>query len=189
VQGPCISEKLKRCSINRVVNTSTITTTMSPINLTLYSINGPPSIPSLLTFIAILILDSDGNRILAKYYNPPHLASQPPVSAGNYTTNPEPNPFPTVKEQKTFEKGLFDKTRKQSSDVILFDNKIVVYKQGVDCTMYVVGNAEENEVMLYLVVVALRDCLDALLKYFPLIPSITIIPLNTDTLFRDRADF
>jgi len=48
--------------------------------------------------------------------------------------------------------------------VILYDNKVVVYKQAVDATLYVVGNAEENEVMLYLVVVALRDCLDALLK-------------------------
>lgn len=42
-----------------------------------------------------------------------------------------------------------------------------MYKQAVDVTMYVVGGAEENEIMLYLVVVALRDCLDALLKYFP----------------------
>ena len=140
---------------------------MSPINLTLYSINGPHAIPFLLTFVAILILDSDGNRILSKYYNAPHLASQQPAPASNFTTTPQPNPYPTVKDQKTFEKGLFDKTKKQTSDVILFDNKIVVYKQGVDCTMYVVGNAEENEVMLYLVVVALRDCLDALLKYLP----------------------
>jgi coatomer subunit zeta len=31
--------------------------------------------------------------------------------------------------------------------------------------LYVIGGAEENEIMLYLVVVALRDCLDALLKY------------------------
>ena len=49
--------------------------------------------------------------------------------------------------------------------MILFDNKLVVYKQAVDVTMYVVGSAEENEIMLYLVVVAIRDCLDALLKY------------------------
>jgi len=69
-----------------------------------------------------------------------------------------------VKDQKTFEKGLFEKTKKQTSDVILYDNKLVVYKQAVDCTLYVIGGAEENEIMLYLVVVALRDCLDALLK-------------------------
>jgi hypothetical protein len=140
---------------------------MSPVNLTLYSVNGTPPPPKPNLTQAILILDSDGNRILAKYYNPPHLASAPQptqLQQSPFTTTPQPNPYPTIKEQKTFEKGLFEKTRKQTSDVILYDNKVVVYKQAVDATLYVVGNAEENEVMLYLVVVALRDCLDALLK-------------------------
>ena len=41
----------------------------------------------------------------------------------------------------------------------------MVYKQTVDATLYVIGGAEENEIMLYLVVVALRDCLEALLKH------------------------
>jgi coatomer subunit zeta len=59
---------------------------------------------------------------------------------------------------------LWDKTKKQASDVIIFDNKLVVYKQAVDATIYVIGGVEENEIMLYLVVVALRDCMDALLK-------------------------
>ena len=79
-----------------------------------------------------------------------------------------------MKDQKTFEKGLSEKTKKQSSDVILYDNKLAVYKQAVDATLYVIGGAEENEIMLYLVVVALRDCLDALLKYLPLSP----VPLS-----------
>ena len=115
--------------------------------------------------LAILILDSDGGRILAKYYSPPHLSSVPPSNQSQYVTTPKANPYPTVKDQKTFEKGLFEKTKKQTSDVILYDNRLVVYKQAVDCTLYVIGGAEENEIMLYLVVVALRDCLDALLKY------------------------
>jgi coatomer subunit zeta len=137
------------------------------MNLTLYSVNGIRYVNCLLT-IAILILDSDGNRVLGKYYQSPHLSSVPPTTLqSTYTTTPQPNPYPTLKEQRTFEKGLFEKTKKQTSDVILFDNKLVVYKQAVDVTMYVVGGAEENEIMLYLVVVALRDCLDALLKYHP----------------------
>jgi coatomer subunit zeta len=86
-----------------------------------------------------------------------------------YITTPQPNPYPTIKDQKNFEKGLFEKTKKQTSDVILYDNKLVVYKQATDATLYVVGSAEENEIMLYLVVVALRDCLDAMLKYSPFI--------------------
>jgi coatomer subunit zeta len=117
--------------------------------------------------VAILILDSDGNRVLAKYYEPPHLpttAAHPPSSQIQYITAPQPNPYPTLKDQRVFEKGLFDKTKKQSSDVILYDNRLVVYKSVADVTMYVVGGAEENEIMLYLVVVALKDCLDALLK-------------------------
>ena len=120
-----------------------------------------------INLIAILILDSDGNRILAKYYEPPHLPTtlgHPPSSQIQYITAPQPNPYPTLKDQRVFEKGLFDKTKKQSSDVILYDNRLVVYKSAADVTMYVVGGAEENEIMLYLVVVALRDCLDALLR-------------------------
>lgn len=118
--------------------------------------------------VAILILDSDGNRILGKYYSPPHLHSStaPPIQSP-YITTPQPNPYPTIKDQKNFEKGLFEKTKKQSSDVILYDNKLVVYKQAVDATLYVVGGAEENEIMLYLVVVALKDCLDVFLKSLP----------------------
>jgi len=105
---------------------------------------------------------------MAKYYEPPHLPSAPPPQQSQYITTPLPNPYPTVKEQKAFEKGLFEKTKKQTSDVILYDNRLVVYKQAVDATLYVIGSSEENEIMLYLVVVALRDCLDALLKYSPL---------------------
>jgi coatomer subunit zeta len=115
-----------------------------------------------------VILDSDGDRILGKYYNPPHLPTQPPpVGQQAYITTPQPNPYPTLKDQRAFEKGLFEKTKKQTSDVILYDNKLVVYKQAVDSTIYVIGGAEENEIMLYLVVVALKDCLDALLRYIP----------------------
>jgi coatomer subunit zeta len=118
--------------------------------------------------IAILVLDSDGNRVLAKYYEPPHLPTttpaNPPSAQIQYITTPQPNPYPTLKDQRVFEKGLFDKTKKQSSDVILYDSRLAVYKTIADVTMYVIGGAEENEIMLYLVVVALKDCLDALLR-------------------------
>ena len=88
----------------------------------------------------------------------------PSPQQSQYITTPPPNPYPTLKDQKTFEKCLFEKTKKQTSDVILYDNKLVLYKQAVDATLYVIGGIEENEIMLYLVVVALRDCLEALLK-------------------------
>ena len=137
------------------------------MNLTLYTVNGIYTLYTPSNQTAILILDSDGNRILGKYYSPPHLPSSTPTTnqQSQYITTPQPNPYPTVKDQRTFEKGLSEKTKKQSSDVILYDNKLCVYKQVVDATLYVIGGAEENEIMLYLVVVALRDCLDALLQY------------------------
>lgn len=100
----------------------------------------------------------DGSRIFAKYYSPPHL----PAGQTNY---PGANPYPTVKEQKVFEKGLMDKTNKQSSDVILYDNRVVVFKVESDVMLYVVGGADENEVLLYNVVLSLRDSLGLLLKY------------------------
>lgn len=54
---------------------------------------------SLYTVSAFLIIDTDGHRVLAKYYHP----------------QGHPNPskkFTTLKEQRAFEKGLFQKTKK-----------------------------------------------------------------------------
>jgi len=121
---------------------------MAP-NMSLFSVN------------AILIMSTDdSSRILAKYYSPPH----PPTNAhgGDY---PGANPYPNVKDQKGFEKGLLEKTVKQTSDIILYDNRVVVFKMESDVMLYVVGGADENEVMLYSVVLALRDSLNILLKY------------------------
>lgn len=106
----------------------------------------------------------DGSRIFAKYYSAPH----PPAGAGpNSTDYPGANPYPTVKEQRAFEKGLLEKTNKSTSDVILYDNRIVVFKMESDVMLYVVGSAEENEVLLYNVVLSLRDALGILFKYVP----------------------
>lgn len=74
-------------------------------------------------------------------------------------------PYPDVKAQKAFEKGLLEKTAKQNADIILYDNRIVLYKAESDVMMYVVGGVEENEIMLYNVVLALRDSLHLLFKY------------------------
>lgn len=121
-----------------------------PSNLSLFSVN------------AILIISADdSSRILAKYYSSPH----PPAGHDKSGKYPGANPYPTLKEQKAFEQGLVEKTAKQSSDIILYDNRIVVFKSQSDVMLYVVGGMEENEVLLHNVVVALRDSLDMLLKY------------------------
>ena len=124
-----------------------------PTNLSLFAVN------------AILILSTDDrSRILAKYYTAPH--QQP-----NSNTISGANPYPTLKEQKAFEKGLLEKTNKQSSDIILYDGRVVVFKMEGDVMLYVVGGAEENEILLFGVVLALRDALAILLKCVLLLGS------------------
>lgn len=49
-------------------------------------------------------------------YNPPHPPPGTPAHSKDY---PGANPYPTLKEQKAFEKGLLEKTAKQNTDVIL----------------------------------------------------------------------
>ena len=58
-----------------------------------------------------------------------------------------------------------EKTNKSTSDVILYDNRVVVFKMEGDVMLYVVGGADENEVLLFSVILALRDSLSILLKY------------------------
>ncbi|KAI9733858.1 MAG: Golgi-to-ER vesicle coat component [Cirrosporium novae-zelandiae] len=133
---------------------------MSP-NMSLFSVN------------AILLLStSDGSRILTKYYNAPHShasasAHRPGSSSGSHppaSNVPGSNPYTSVKDQKAFEKGLLDKTVKSNSDVILYDNRVVLFKQEGDVMLYVVGDSEENEILLFSVVLCLRDALNVLLK-------------------------
>ncbi|KAI2623589.1 snare-like protein [Hypomontagnella submonticulosa] len=116
---------------------------------------------SLSSVNAIIILNiDDGSRIFAKYYNSPHHAPTASSTAHHHPTGP----FADVKSQKTFEKGLLEKTAKQTGDIILYDNRIVLYKMESDVMMYVVGGVDENEVLLYNVILALRDSLHLLFK-------------------------
>ncbi len=82
--------------------------------------------PSLYTVKAIAILDNDGHRILANYY--------------------DRSLFPTIKEEKAFEKNLFQKTHKANADIIMLDGLTCLYRSNVDLFFYVMGDCHENEV-------------------------------------------
>lgn len=71
-----------------------------------------------------------------------------------------------VKEQKAFEKGLFKKTNKQNSDIILHEDiAVVAYKQVSDVIFYVVGSTiDENELMLFQALAGVHDSLSHLLR-------------------------
>ncbi|KAK8153157.1 Longin-like domain-containing protein [Phyllosticta citrichinensis] len=118
--------------------------------LSLYSVN------------AILILAKDNaSRILAKYYDAPHKPS-----GTKDRSYPGANPYPNVKDQNAFEEKLHNQTASQADkcDIMLCDNRLVVFKQCQDVICYVVGDVSENEMLLYSVVLALRDSLLKLLK-------------------------
>ena len=55
---------------------------------------------SLYTISAFIIMDTDGHRVLAKYYHPKSHPSG------------ESQKFHALKEQRAFEKGLWQKTKK-----------------------------------------------------------------------------
>lgn len=57
----------------------------------------------------MLLIDSDGNRLLAKYYQPAHADPKQP--------NLFKHPFQSLKEQRTFEAGLWDKTRRANGQL------------------------------------------------------------------------
>ena len=45
--------------------------------------------------------------------------------------------------------ACLEKTAKQTTDIILYDQKVIVFKMESDVMLYVVGGPEENEVLLY----------------------------------------
>lgn len=96
------------------------------------------------TVKGMCILDNDGNRILAKYY--------------------DKNAFPTVKEQKAYERNLFNKTHRANAEIIMLDGLTCVYKSNVDLFFYVMGSTHENELILMSVLNCLFDSVSMILK-------------------------
>lgn len=100
--------------------------------------------PSLFAIKAIAILDNDGNRLLAKYY--------------------DSGKFPNIKEQKKFEKFLFKKTVKASNEIIMLDGLTILYRSSVDLYFYVMGSSYENELMLLSALDCLFSSLNTILR-------------------------
>ncbi|NXW10789.1 COPZ1 protein, partial [Fregetta grallaria] len=102
-----------------------------------------PQEPSLYTVKALLILDSLGQRLLAKYYD---------------------GTFPTAKEQAAFERSIFSKTHRAGGEIACLEGLTIVYRSSVDLFFYVVGGCRENELMLSAVLTCLLDALSHLLR-------------------------
>ncbi|XP_068516799.1 coatomer subunit zeta-2 isoform X1 [Anas acuta] len=102
-----------------------------------------PQEPSLYTVKALLVLDSRGQRLLAKYYD---------------------GSFPTAQEQAAFESSVFSKTRGAGGEITCLDGLTVVYRSSSDLLFCVVGGPQENELMLSAVLSCLCDALGLVLR-------------------------
>ncbi|KAI1887143.1 hypothetical protein AGOR_G00203100 [Albula goreensis] len=100
--------------------------------------------PSLYTVKAVFILDNDGNRLLSKYYD-----------AGLY---------PSMREQKNFERNVFNKTHKSDNEIAFLEGMTIVYKSSIDLFFYVVASAHENELMMMVVLNCLFDSLSQIMR-------------------------
>uniref|UniRef100_A0A2K5PF76 Coatomer subunit zeta n=1 Tax=Cebus imitator TaxID=2715852 RepID=A0A2K5PF76_CEBIM len=72
--------------------------------------------------------------------------------------------YPSVKEQKAFEKNIFNKTHRTDSEIALLEGLTVVYKSSIDLYFYVIGSSYENELMLMAVLNCLFDSLSQMLR-------------------------
>ncbi|XP_004633726.1 coatomer subunit zeta-2 isoform X2 [Octodon degus] len=99
--------------------------------------------PSLYTVKAVFILDNDGRRLLAKYYD---------------------DAFSSSKEQMIFEKNVFSKTSQTESEIAFWAGMTIVYKSSVDLFLYVVGSSQENELLLLSVLTCLFESLSHILR-------------------------
>ncbi|KAG6835542.1 hypothetical protein H0H93_000366 [Arthromyces matolae] len=110
------------------------------MNLSLYAID------------AFIILDSEGNRVLAKYYHP---KAHP---------NGQSTALRTLKDQRAFEKGLWAKTKSPGKDIILYDGKLALFRHSLDVILYFIAGPAENELLLSVALGCFQDAMAMLLR-------------------------
>ncbi|XP_018090249.2 coatomer subunit zeta-1 [Xenopus laevis] len=99
--------------------------------------------PSLYTVKAVIILDQDGHRLLAKYYE---------------------NDFPSLAEQQDFEKQIFRRSHKAESEVLLVDGVTALCQKLSDITCYIIGGLHENELLLLAALTCICESLCHMLR-------------------------
>lgn len=94
---------------------------------------------------ALIVLDGDGERLLAKYYDG---RAKP--------------------EQTKLEQFLHKKTKavtaRADTEVLLVDNEVVVFRAGQECKFFVSSSNEENELILTGVLEVIFDTISQLLR-------------------------
>ncbi|XP_030552955.1 coatomer subunit zeta-1-like isoform X2 [Rhodamnia argentea] len=95
----------------------------------------------------VLLLDSEGNRVAAKYYC---------------------DDWPTNSAKEAFEKAVFTKTQKTNArteaEIAMIENNVVVYKFVQSLHFFVTGGEDENELILATVLQGFCDAVGLLLR-------------------------
>lgn len=133
----------------------------------------------------VVVLDNEGKRIIAKYYN-------------------APRGLETNQQQKWFERQLFLKSNKQGqqssasvqqqskqlnmyeNDIMTVENYVAIFRCYVDMTIYLLGDKDDNELVLASVLDCVHDCLDKIFRHSierkSLINNMTAVILVIDEL-------
>ncbi|CAH6721872.1 coatomer subunit zeta [[Candida] jaroonii] len=96
---------------------------------------------SLYTINSFLILDHEGKRLFAKYYQ-----------------QAEP-----IQKQFENELKIFNKVNKLNQDILIYQNKLIVYKQINDVIIIIISNLDENESLVYSLLSNVSESLTILL--------------------------
>ncbi|CEO97287.1 Coatomer subunit zeta [Plasmodiophora brassicae] len=122
---------------------------------------------------AAVVLDGQGTRIGVKYFDPDLLA---------------------LDKQLALERAVFGKTSRilnarKEGEVVMFDQYVTVFKFYGDAFVYVIGAADENELVLHHVLVCLEESLTSLLRVpidrQPLIDNLDVLLLTIDEILDD----
>ena len=110
---------------------------------------------------AIIILDTEGHRIFAKYFPIPRAATgaagkSAAGAGGDQILDVSAGSWPTPDLQRKFEDSLHKKASGQKGtawggaddDVMLMDGHTVLFHSDPEVSFYVVGGADENELVL-----------------------------------------
>ena len=139
----------------------------------------------------VVVLDNEGKRIIAKYYN-------------------QPRGLETNGQQKAFEKTLFFKSNKQGAsstsastsgsgnagsskplnmyenDIMTVENYVAIFRCYTDMSIYILGDKDDNELILAMVLDTVHECFDKVFKHSierkALINNMTAVILVIDEL-------
>ena len=87
------------------------------------------------------------------------------ITVGGLTPADLMNPYRTTKEQKVFEKAVWEKTKRAMGEILVFEGQLILWKQSLDATFYLIGRLDENELMLSSGLQAFYDAVNLLLKH------------------------